>query len=240
MVMAMDKWEATTQVRQGIVLPARLRPEQADAWLALTERDRALVTAETIEKWTEGLHPEDWTVEDVVRLERRRQASLQTLRSTTDLTELEWRLLRFLQRNEGRTVTYFQLARHLWSTPNQPVTAQTLRRYGDGYNSPLIRHIWVLISTIRKRLEIDPLRPQHLATVRGVGYRWYSQAPSLNDGEDYGRRALETDRQREQMRAVFGLIEGGPVDPLDDVEDPFPGRMRLGPEHPDVTRSLEG
>jgi hypothetical protein len=228
----MTAQEIQRQVHQGDVLPAALSPDKADEWLGLPERDRALVTTGAIEKWTDGLHEQDWTVADIVRLERKRQTSLETLRTGAELTDLEWRLLRYLQRNEGKTCTYFQIARHLWSTPTNPVTAYSLRRYGNGYDSPMIRHIWVMTSVIRKKLEIDPLRPQHLATVRGVGYRWYSQAPSLHDGEDYGKRALEATQQREQMRVVFGLTEGGPVDPLDDVEGAY-GSLSLGPAHPD-------
>jgi hypothetical protein len=230
--MVTNEQQTDMQVHHGVLLPAALQPHKADEWLNLPDRDRALVTTETVYKWTEGLHEDDWTVADIVRLERKRQTSLQTLRSGAELGDLEWRMLRYLQRNEGRTCTYLQLARHLWGTARQPVTAYSLRRSGMGYDSPMVRHIWVIISVIRKRLEIDPLRPQHLATVRGVGYRWYSQPPSLHDGEDYAKRALETERQRDQMRAVFGLTEGGPIDPLDDV-DGLPSRFSLGPEHPD-------
>jgi hypothetical protein len=192
----------------------------------LTPQDRALLTPEVVERWTRNLGPDD-EVEpaEIVRLERGRQRALQTIRQGPELTDLEFKLVRFLQRAAGRTRSYVQIANHLWGSTGRPITGAMLR-YQDGYASPYIRHIWTLISAIRQKLEIDPLRPQHVATLRGVGYSWYDAPPALDDGVDYAARARSTERDRLRLRADFGLQIAEPDEPRD------PGRPMLGPEHP--------
>lgn len=192
----------------------------------LSERDRALLTTEVIERWTDPLAASDLVeAAEIVRLERGRQRALQTIRQGVELTDLEFRLLRYLQRYARQTVTYQQIAHHLWGSTQHPITSAVLRMR-DGYASPYIRHIWVLVAEIRRKLEIDPARPQHLATMKGAGYRWYNDPPSLDDGEDYARRTAEHEVLRAQVRYELG----GDPDAL-----PPPGYKpsggQLGPAH---------
>jgi DNA-binding response OmpR family regulator len=202
----------------------------------LSERERALLTPAVIARWTDGLAPDDEIdPTEIVGLEKRRLQALQTLRKGADLSDQEWKLLRFLQRNEGRTCTYLQIARHLWQTPSHRVTAQSLisinaSRQGLG---GVVTTIHVLVHGIRYKLEIDPLRPQHLCNIRGVGYRFYSLPPSLNDGENYERRATESAVLREQLYQQLGLLEGDYVAVEDRTGTPYETRIRPGPEHPD-------
>jgi two-component system KDP operon response regulator KdpE len=70
------------------------------------------------------------------------------------LTPLEHRILETLARNRDRVVTHSQLIREVWG-PNR-VDTRSLR---------------VFITTLRKKLELNPTRPTHILTEAGVGYR---------------------------------------------------------------------
>lgn len=221
-----------TRVVHGEVVAAGLHGPLTNGrrqeWMELSAADQRLVNADTIMRWAADLAEEDYSLADIARLERGRLQSLRTLREGNDLTELEFRFLRYLQRHERRTMSYLQIARHLWSTPTQPVTAATLRM-NNGYANPMVTHIQVLVHTIRRKLEIDPVRPQHLATIRGVGYRWYSQPPALDDGENYDARATESNKLRGEMAALLGSIDTSIESLPADWE---PGKPMLGPNHP--------
>lgn len=218
---------------------------RADEWLDLAPSEQRLLTPEVLARWTTDLTDDDYTLADLVVFERRRQEALKTLRGTAELTEREWQLLRFLQRNEGRNVSYLRIARHLWSTPAHPVTAQQLRTQMDvqrpWYTASMITTIQVLMHYIRKKIEIDPLRPQHLTTIRGVGYRFYSRPPALDDGENYERRAFEIARDRAEMQRVLGLTEGEytVIQARDQDGNVYDTSVSLGPEHPSAKRMLE-
>lgn len=204
----------------------------------LSPGERALLTPDVVERWSSDLAPGDFTPEtlsEIVELERRRRAALRTLRSTAELTDTEFRLVRYLQRSEGRTRTYLQIAHHLWGSAERPITASVVRAR-HGYASPMVTSIQVLIHVIRKKLEVDPLRPQHLATIRGVGYRWYSAPPSLDDGEDYERRTRESIVQREYMQKTLGIVEDERVVELPPEWEP--GMPLPGPELPRPRRAL--
>jgi hypothetical protein len=88
----------------------------------------------------------------------------------------------------------------------------------------------VLAHQIRYKLEIDPLRPQHLANVRSVGYVWYADPPSLNDGIDYERRVSQYQILRHEMQALIGGDPDAPIHPeiarqLDDEIVPRAGAL---------------
>jgi two-component system KDP operon response regulator KdpE len=70
------------------------------------------------------------------------------------LTPLEHRILETLCRNRDHAVTHAQLLKEVWG-PNRADT----------------RSLRVFITTLRKKLELDPARPAHILTEPGVGYR---------------------------------------------------------------------
>ncbi len=71
------------------------------------------------------------------------------------LTPTEYEILRVLVNHAGKVLTHKQLIQLVW---------------GSDYNtdSHLLR---VNISNLRKKIEPDPLRPRHIITEPGVGYR---------------------------------------------------------------------
>lgn len=195
----------------------------------LSQADLDLLTPEVVARWTKGLAPDDYTPADIVRLERQRRASLKTMRQGVELTDLEWKLLRFLSREPGRIRSYLEIAHHLWGTKSRPVTAAMLAGH-HGYQAPMIDHIRVLMFGLRRKLEIDPIRPQHFGNVRSVGYVFYEQPPAADDGVDYRLRAREALTMRAVLKSEFGL------EISDDEQAALlrhQGRVELGPGHPD-------
>jgi two-component system, OmpR family, KDP operon response regulator KdpE len=71
------------------------------------------------------------------------------------LTPTEYNILRILVSHAGKVLTHKQLIKEVW---------------GGNYevNSHLLH---VNISNLRRKIESDPLRPQHIITESGVGYR---------------------------------------------------------------------
>lgn len=195
----------------------------------LSPDERALLTPEVIRRWTNALAVNDVTARDILRLEKQRQANLRTIRQGIELTDLEWKLLRFLSREPGKIKTYLEIARHLWGSKSNPVTARMLAG-SDGYQAPMISHIQVLMVALRRKLEIDPIRPQHLGNVRGVGYVFYDRPPAVDDGVDYRLRAREALTMRAVLKSEFGLE-------INDDEQAalfrHRGQVELGPGHPD-------
>ena len=71
------------------------------------------------------------------------------------LTPIEYRLLTHLAANPNRVLTQHQLLSEVWG-PHHTEHAHYLRVY---------------MTNLRRKLEEDPARPQHLLTESGVGYR---------------------------------------------------------------------
>jgi two-component system KDP operon response regulator KdpE len=88
----------------------------------------------------------------VVDLERR---EVRVAGAPVHLTPHEFDLLRYLARNEGKLLTHRMILQEVWGPG-----------YADAKN---ILH--VNVSQLRRKLEVDPSRPQHLLTEPGVGYR---------------------------------------------------------------------
>lgn len=72
------------------------------------------------------------------------------------LTPTEWHLLEILVRHPGRLVTQHQLLTEVW---------------GPGYTAET-NYLRVHLANLRRKLEPDPARPQHLITEPGQGYRF--------------------------------------------------------------------
>ncbi|MGW7288807.1 response regulator [Streptomyces sp. NPDC054847] len=72
------------------------------------------------------------------------------------LTPTEWHLLEILIRNQGRLTTQKELLQEVWG-PSCGTQTNYLRVY---------------MAQLRRKLEVNPSRPQHLVTVPGMGYRF--------------------------------------------------------------------
>jgi two-component system KDP operon response regulator KdpE len=72
------------------------------------------------------------------------------------LTPTEWQLLEVLVRHAGRLVTQRQLLADVW---------------GPGYQNEA-HYLRVYVANLRRKLEPDPSKPQHLLTEPGIGYRF--------------------------------------------------------------------
>ncbi|HEY1249401.1 MAG TPA: winged helix-turn-helix domain-containing protein [Nitrososphaera sp.] len=78
------------------------------------------------------------------------------------LPQLEWRLMRYLQQHPDRTCTRGELQQAIWGK-DHPSSPDALEQ---------------LVRRLRKRIELNPKCPEHLLTVRGLGYRLIGK-PSL-------------------------------------------------------------
>jgi len=74
------------------------------------------------------------------------------------LTPTEYDILRVLVQHAGRVLTHRQLVHAIWGSEkgDDPGEAHLLR---------------VNVSNLRHKLEADPMRPRHIVTEPGVGYR---------------------------------------------------------------------
>ena len=72
------------------------------------------------------------------------------------LTSTEYSLMALFAKNEGKVLTHQYLLRAVW---------------GPGFINQS-QYLRVFIAQIRKKIETDPNRPEHLLTESGVGYRF--------------------------------------------------------------------
>lgn len=75
---------------------------------------------------------------------------------TVPATALEFRVLRFFAKNEGRVLSRSELLNAVWGYRNYPTT----------------RTVDVHILSLRKKLEKNPAEPEHFLTVHKMGYRF--------------------------------------------------------------------
>jgi len=83
------------------------------------------------------------------------------------LTRIEFRLLATLARHLGMVVTHRQLLTEVWG-PTHVNDTHYLRIY---------------MKQLRDKLEADPVRPQHLITETGVGYRLLADEVRADDAQ---------------------------------------------------------
>jgi len=76
------------------------------------------------------------------------------------LTTREYRLLRYLIHRRGEIVSRSQILRDVWSYHEDTQT----------------RAIDVCIASLRRKIELEPKRPQYIKTIHGEGYRLSVQA----------------------------------------------------------------
>jgi two-component system KDP operon response regulator KdpE len=72
------------------------------------------------------------------------------------LTPTEWSLLEVLVRSPGRLISQRQLLQSVWGPQYERET----------------NYLRVYLAQLRRKLEADPSRPQHLVTEPGMGYRF--------------------------------------------------------------------
>ena len=75
---------------------------------------------------------------------------------TLDFTTLEFKLLSFFIRRRGHVLTRNQVLDEIWGSATH-VTDRVIDTH---------------IANLRKKIEGDPSQPRHLASVRGIGYRF--------------------------------------------------------------------
>lgn len=89
---------------------------------------------------------------DYARAEVRRGGAL------VEMTPLEFKLLETFLKRRGRVLTRDQLLDAVWRPDSSP-TARVIDNH---------------VMNLRRKIEDDPQRPRHLASVRGLGYRFDS------------------------------------------------------------------
>jgi two-component system KDP operon response regulator KdpE len=72
------------------------------------------------------------------------------------LTATEFKLLAYLASNTGRVLTHQSILTHVWGPADADHT----------------EYLRVYMRQLRRKLEVDPERPQHILTEPGVGYRF--------------------------------------------------------------------
>jgi DNA-binding response OmpR family regulator len=87
------------------------------------------------------------------------ELELRTLGNTIHLTVMEAEFLRYLVRSGGRIVSRKAILEDVWGLHEDTDT----------------RAIDNFVVRLRRYIEEDPSRPQHLQTVRGVGYRFVAE-----------------------------------------------------------------
>jgi DNA-binding response OmpR family regulator len=70
------------------------------------------------------------------------------------------------------TVREFDLLTHLMANPGQVLGRDELLASVWGWTVGDTATVTVHVGRLREKIEADPSSPQHLQTVRGVGYRW--------------------------------------------------------------------
>ena len=84
------------------------------------------------------------------------------------LTPLEIELLKCFVTNEGTVLTRSQLLDRVWGVDSAPTT-----RTVDNF-----------IVRLRRYFELDPARPRHFLSVRGVGYRFVREPAQTGTGDE--------------------------------------------------------
>jgi len=75
---------------------------------------------------------------------------------TVTLSPKEYRLLKLLHSSPGKVFSSDEILRVLWRRPKSYATRQDVQKY---------------VYLLRKKLEVDPKKPEFVLTVRGFGYR---------------------------------------------------------------------
>jgi two-component system, OmpR family, alkaline phosphatase synthesis response regulator PhoP len=83
------------------------------------------------------------------------------------LTPIEFRLLAYLEENAGRVLTFANILQNVW---------------GDEYQGN-DDYVHIYISHLRHKIERDAKEPHYIISIRGVGYLFEKQKPTLASDE---------------------------------------------------------
>lgn len=115
----------------------------------LLARIRSALRASTSEQDNTVIGSNDLEIDLAARTVKRKKEIIK-------LTATEYSLLALFAKNEGRVLTHQHLLREVW---------------GPGYLNQS-QYLRVFIAQLRKKIENDPNRPEHIITESGVGYRF--------------------------------------------------------------------
>ncbi len=79
---------------------------------------------------------------------------------TVTLSAKEFQILTLMAQNPDHVYRPEELFQYIWNTPS----------LGDA------RTVMVHISNLRKKIELDPVRPKYIVTIRGVGYKFMGES----------------------------------------------------------------
>ncbi len=173
MMPGMDGWEVTRHLRRSTNLPILILSAKgetsdrvfgldlgADDYLAkpfepseLLARVRAVLRR--AEAFTFG-EPQTQLAVEGFRLDPVNSTVTTPNGRVLELTPIEFRLLHYLMRNNGRVLTHEQLLSTVWGYDY------------EGYSN----QVAVYIRRLRAKLEPNPDNPRFIATVRGMGYKF--------------------------------------------------------------------
>jgi two-component system KDP operon response regulator KdpE len=115
----------------------------------LLARIRSVMRKEVTEKNNSVLYCGDLMIDLANRVVKKNEAVVK-------LTATEYSLLALFVKNEGRVLTHQYLLKEVW---------------GNSYLNQS-QYLRVFIAQLRKKIEKDSNRPQHIVTESGVGYRF--------------------------------------------------------------------
>jgi DNA-binding response OmpR family regulator len=176
MMPGMDGWEVTRRLRRSTNLPIIMLSAKgettdrvfgldlgADDYLAKPfEPSELLARVRSVLRRAEAFtfgEPQSQLVVEGFRLDPVNNTVTLPCGRTAELTPIEFRLLHYMVRNNGRVLTHEQLLSMVWGDDY------------DGYSN----QVAVYIRRLRAKIEPNPDAPTHLLTARGIGYRFEAE-----------------------------------------------------------------
>jgi DNA-binding response OmpR family regulator len=173
MMPGMDGWEVTRQLRRTTNLPIIILSAKgetsdrvfgldlgADDYLAKPfEPSELLARVRSVMRRAEAFtfgEPQNQLAIGGFRLDPVNNTVTIPSGRVIELTPIEFRLLHYLVRNNGRVLTHDQLLSTVWGYDN------------EGYSN----QVAVYIRRLRTKLEPDADEPRYLLTARGIGYKF--------------------------------------------------------------------
>ncbi len=106
-------------------------------------------------RWSEASLPGGQLKQGEIRVDVDRHEAYVGERKV-DLTPIEFNLLVYLMQHAGKVLSHREILQNVWGP-----------EYGNE-----VEYLRVYIGHLRQKIEADPLKPEHLLTERGFGYRF--------------------------------------------------------------------